>query len=279
MIDTGCIYSIVRFSPFVETGEFANVGIVMMAPEQRYFDFKLVGKRHARVTRFFEPLDVQVFKATLETVRAEMERVAALLLAHGFDKKQNINGISFAKQLFLEMIRPRETVVKFSPPRMALMTAPQERLDALFKHYVVRDFVTPEYQEGILERNMRDLFSKAHLADRFEKYDVGNDEYHASFPFVEHRGETPVKAIKALNLSQTQPNKIIDHGGQWSFRVNELKKRNFLPPNVLFAFKPPPPEDTPRVKACEEIVARLKETGVTVLSCSDEAAILEFAAG
>ncbi|WP_413913220.1 DUF3037 domain-containing protein [Candidatus Skiveiella danica] len=38
--------------PFVETGEFANVGVVMFAPTARYFGFKLLGGRYARVTNF-----------------------------------------------------------------------------------------------------------------------------------------------------------------------------------------------------------------------------------
>jgi hypothetical protein len=32
-----CIYSIVRFAPFVETEEFANVGIVITAPAIRHW--------------------------------------------------------------------------------------------------------------------------------------------------------------------------------------------------------------------------------------------------
>ncbi len=48
-----CMYAIVRFAPFVDTGEFANVGIILMAPTARYFGYNLMGKRHGRVTRFF----------------------------------------------------------------------------------------------------------------------------------------------------------------------------------------------------------------------------------
>ena len=34
-------YAIVRFSPFVETEEFANVGVVMICPAEGKFLFKL----------------------------------------------------------------------------------------------------------------------------------------------------------------------------------------------------------------------------------------------
>lgn len=39
MTRIACQYAIVRFAPFVETEEFANVGIIMIAPKQRFFGF------------------------------------------------------------------------------------------------------------------------------------------------------------------------------------------------------------------------------------------------
>lgn len=277
MTKTGCLYSIIRFAPFVETGEFANVGIVMMAPEQRYFGFKLMGPRHARVTRFFEQLDTKVFRVTMKNVREELERAAALLRQHGFDKRLKTNDIEFARHLFAEMIRPRETVVKFSEARMVLVDDPRSGLEELYGHYVERDFVTREYQEGVLERGIRQWLWQARIAERFTRLDVGNDEYHAPFPFVEKRGDIAIKAIKPLNLAQPQASKILDHGGQWLFRVNALKKRGLLPCKVLFAVGPPPGGDTSQMRAFDEIVDSLKETGVSVLPYSHKAEILEFA--
>ena len=74
-----CLYAVVHFAPFVETGEFANVGIIMMAPEQRYFGFKLMGRRHSRVTHFFEQLEAKVFRATMNTLREELDRAGGML--------------------------------------------------------------------------------------------------------------------------------------------------------------------------------------------------------
>lgn len=278
MTKTGCLYSIIRFSPFVETGEFANVGIVMMAPEQRYFDFKIMGLRHSRVTRFFEQLEAKVFRSTMKTVREELERAAVLLRQHGFDKRFKTNDIEFARHLFAEMIRPRETVIKFSEPRMVLVEDPRTSLEELYGHYVERDFVTREYQEGVLERGVRQWLWKARIAERFIRLDVGNDEYHVPFPFVEKQGDIVIKAIKPLNLAQPQAQKILEHGAQWVFRVNTLKKRGLLPRKVLFAVGPPPGDGTPQIRAFDETVSSLRETGVRVLPYAQKAEILEFAA-
>lgn len=277
MNKTGCLYSIIRFAPFLETGEFANVGIVMMSPAQRYFGFKLMGLRHSRVTRFFDQLDAKVFRATMKTVREELDRAAVMLRQHGFDKRFKANDIDFARNLFAEIVRPRETVIMFSDPRMVLVTDPRSSLEELFGHYVERDFVTREYQEGVLERGVRQWFWQARIAERFTRLDVGNDDYHVPFPFVEKQGDLVVKAIKPLNLAQPQASKILDHGGQWLFRINTLKKRGLLPHKVLFAVGPPPLGGTPQMRAFEEIVGSLKETGVDVLPYAQKTKILEFA--
>ena len=65
MNKVACQYAIVRFAPYVETGEFANVGIVMMAPKQRYFKFEVELKRYGRITKFFDDVDAKLYKKTL----------------------------------------------------------------------------------------------------------------------------------------------------------------------------------------------------------------------
>ena len=51
-----CLYSIVRFAPFAETEEFANVGIVLSAPAIGRMEYKLARKNLKRVNHFFECL-------------------------------------------------------------------------------------------------------------------------------------------------------------------------------------------------------------------------------
>ncbi len=54
MTRIACQYAIVRFMPYIETGEFANVGILLWAPKTRYLGFKLLRRKHARITQFFD---------------------------------------------------------------------------------------------------------------------------------------------------------------------------------------------------------------------------------
>ncbi|MFP3758365.1 DUF3037 domain-containing protein, partial [Cupriavidus sp. SIMBA_020] len=63
-----CRYALVRFMPYPETGEFANVGVVVMSPTARFFGYKLLD-RVGRITAFFDELDVTVYKRARDTFR------------------------------------------------------------------------------------------------------------------------------------------------------------------------------------------------------------------
>jgi len=275
---TPCLYSIVRFCPFVETGEFANVGVVMIAPEQRYFDYKLLINRHARVTHFFEQLDAKIFRMTMRNLRDELDRIKNVLMRNGFDRRFRANDATGARALFEELIRPRETVIKFSEQRAVLAEAPMETLRELFQFHVERNFVNRQYQEQVLERGMRRLLYSANVLERFAPMPIGDEEYHATFPFVEQLNEHPIRVIKPLHLAHDQPSKILDHGGQWLFRVGQLKKRRLLPDKVLFAVQGPQERGTSRAHAAEEIVSALIEKGIEVAPINDSQAVIEFVA-
>lgn len=262
--------------PFIETGEFANVGIIMMAPKARYFGYQLLIRRYGRVTQFFDELDAKLFCSAMRDLREELKRIRHLLKSHGFDRHYKTVDIEFSKGLFAELIRPREVIVRFSEPRVILTEEPSETLKKLFAYYVKRDFVTKEYRETVLEKGIRSILLDAQIGERFTRSHVGDDKYQVPFPFVEMHDQCATKIIKPLNLGQDDSSKIIEHGGKWQFRVHELKKRRALPERVLFAVKGPGENDR-RGNAYREAIEMLSGTGVTVLPFTKRNEILEFA--
>lgn len=276
IMKTACHYAIVRFMPFVETGEFANVGVVMFAPNGRFFGFKLLINRHARVTNFFEELDARIFRASMRSLRDELERIDGMLKRMGTDRRFKSLDRAGALGLWSEIVKPRETMLRFSDSRLVLADDAQGKLQELYAYYVERNFVTRDYQEKILERGVRGWLRSANLLERFHPARIGNDEYHAQFPFVAGPEEKPEKIIKPLNLGYADAARIIDHGGQWVVRINALKKRDLLPDRVLFAVDGPD-DSTPRGKAKREVVGELEDAGVIVTPYGQAQAVIDFA--
>jgi len=275
-VKTACHYAIVRFMPFVETGEFANVGVVLFSPNARFFGFKLLLNRHARVTNFFEQMDAKVFRTAMRTFREELLRIDGMLKQMGADRRFKDIDRDGALSLWSEIVKPRETMLRVSESRLVLAEDAQTKVQDLFKHYVERDFVTPERQEVLLERGVRGWLREARLLDRFHAARVGNDEYHAQFPFVAGPADQPESVIKPLNLAYGDAARVIDHGGQWIARINALKKRRMLPSKVLFTVNGPD-DSTPLGRAKRDVVEELSNTGVTVVPYGRADSLLEFA--
>lgn len=275
-MNIACHYAIVRFMPFVETGEFANVGVMLYAPGARYFGFKLQVQRHARVTNFFEQLDGKVFRSVMSAFREEMERTSQLFKRLGTDHRFEALDRSAADALWSELLKPKGSTLQVSEARIVLAHNAAQQVDALFEYYVERNFVTREYQEKLLERGVKEWLRAAQLLTQFVPARVGNDEYHAQFPFVAMEGTAAVKVIKPLNLGYPDASRIIDHGGQWLVRVNALKKRELLPSRVLFAVDGPS-DQSARGRAAREVTQALMDTGVTVAAYREQQQLIEFA--
>lgn len=278
MSKVACHYAIARFAPYVETGEFANAGILLMAPKAGFFGFKLQTRRYKRITGFFEEVDAKLYREAMRALRDELERIHGILKRHGFDDRSSTINLDLARHFFNEVVRTRESIVRFSEPGIVLADEPKEKLDELFQFYVERSFVTRHYQETILEQGVSQWLHKAQLSERFQRMVIGDEDYQATFPFVEQIDQRPAKAIKPLHLAQNQPSKIMEHGATWLFRVTELKRRLKLPDRVLFAVSGPGDDDERRQGAFADIVGRLEDTGVEVTQYADRQRILEFAA-
>ena len=270
-----CQYALLRFRPFVETGEFANVGIALIAPEARFFGFRIL-KRYGRITQFFHQLDRQIYLDGRQLFKEEMDRFAVELRRLALDGRKTQPDVVLARNLFAEVVRPREAMLQFADQRVVMAEDPKAKLLQLFDHYVERNFVTKEYQERLLENNVRKLLFNAQVGARYQREKVGTEDFAVNFPFVDMVEGKAERVIKPLYLAQGDSTKILTHGGQWVDKVRRLRKRNALPPNVLFPVTQPAANTKP-YHAFQEIMQDLLAENVQVVAADDERQILKFA--
>ncbi len=280
MTRIACQYAIVRFMPYVETGEFANVGILLWVPKTRYLGFKLLRKKYARITQFFDELQRGVYLKTMENFEVELHRVQNMLKNHIDNFGNNDREYGFHKGLFQELIRPRETIIRFSEQRVVLAENPDQTLVELYDYYVGRNFVTKEYQEAILEKGVKKLLEQRNLALRYTKCRIEDHLYGVTFPFVEQDEGNAIRVIKPLFLGQADSTAIIEHSGRWKLKVEQLRRRHLLNGPVLFPVKGPEHTGTSdvRLEAFEEARVNLAGDGVEVVLYTEQDRIINFAA-
>lgn len=265
-----CQYAIVRFMPFVETGEFANVGIVLMCPEANFFEFKLLG-RIRRITAFFDQLEPAIYRQSRKDLTAELNRVKEYLfrISRADDKSMRF--------IFKELVRPREVMLRFDQPRTVLTNDPHFKLEELFSYYVERSFVTQEYVEQKLETDLRGLLARAQIRDKYEDIRVEHGSFNARFPFAHRNANGLVdRAIKPLNLSHSEPAAAYEHGWTWVGRLRQLKLHDVLPENVLITTQPPLHMIGDHKEVYEGLKGNFEEIGIQVIPITEQSKIEKF---
>lgn len=269
-----CHYAIVRFLPYTETGEFANVGIVLMCPEAAYFDFRLL-RPVRRITAFFEELDAAIYRRAREDFKKELERLREYL------NKEAVHhaGANPAwHEIFKELTRPREAMLYFDATRVMLTDDPQRQLEALFAHYVHRNFANKEYQEAQLELHIKNALKAANLIKTYKPETLGDKNvFHVRFPFVKMVDEKPVRVIKPLHLGHDDPTQIYEHGWAWIGKIDKLRDLKQLPDDVLFTVKGPDQNRGARADMFHEVKEKLQRKEVKLLEADYMNEILEFA--
>lgn len=245
-----CNYAVLRFQPYPETGEFANLGIVMVCNNGQFL--KMVETRtRKRVTDFFDKLDPAVFLNARQAFAKEIHRVAELANAHPHDTALQLG-------LFKHLTAPSETMFRFSQPGTIATDNPQATLQDLFNRYVCHEFTQREDAEAKLKRRINHLL-KEQFADRtYREERLGDELYHVTFPFVWQSGGITAQAIRPLSFDLDDTKSIIDKGDRWVMQMNRLAKHGGMPRDTVFICKEPTGSNADHRKVYREIAAELK---------------------
>jgi hypothetical protein len=273
-----CNYAVVRFMPYPETEEFVCIGIALLCQTTRFFGYKLEMKRRDRVTGFFPELDVAVLTQGRRVFEQQLQHVHRLL---GNVDNQGQMTLAWNEvdpvAVFKELVRPRESLFRFSGIATVLTDNPAAEVDRLYQHYVNRQFAQrDEYQELVMARRLTGLFKRnAVLEYRTEL--LGDDTYKFRVPFVKGELVNPgsFRAIKPLNLTQNDTTRILDHGDLWLKRARRLLEMNVVPDRLLIPVKTA--AEAKRADVAYDVCNQFRELGVTLVEFGRQDAILEFA--
>lgn len=262
-----CKYNIIRFQPYTETQEFANIGVVLYTPKTGQFIFKLLPQNtHSRITSFFSKLEKTVLHNTLSILKDELKRIQKMSSEFG----------NFG-QLYDELVRPRDGVIQYSDHFARLTENPIATTDELFEHYVHHSFTTEAGHEERMRASITQLLKAQDLAGRYKKASLGLDYYEVALPFVHQNGTKPA-VIKPIHFQHADSTKLFDHGLQWLTKMDQLfRMKVTTADNVLFTFQAPSYKEGKIHDAYEKVSEQIMDSGITMLSIDNKAAITEFA--
>ncbi|MFA6287501.1 MAG: DUF3037 domain-containing protein [Opitutaceae bacterium] len=274
-----CHYSVVRFCPYPETDEFANVGVVLACPALGYFDgMRADLRKRGRVGGFFPELDPAIYKATVnafeDTLMAHRQIPADGQLLTDPDQRRH-------RDAFLAFVRPRESILYFSEPRVILSDSPATALEDLFSAYVERRFAhATEYQERVMCKRLETLLREQHLLQRYRLNEpVGDVHYRVRFPFVHvDVGTTHARrALKALHLDRDEPTDILRHADAWRNDVARLAGYGTAPDDLLFILQGPQGKAAEHTSAFDQVRRDLDDDGIAYTFADASPDIIAFA--
>lgn len=260
-------YAVIRFMPFTETREFANIGVVVADPKTGIFLYKLAPRKFSRVTQFFEDIDGRLYRNAIEVFDGELKRLQCYFAKHGLRGKEFV-------ERFNELTRRRESVVHFSETGRIFDENASTTIEMLFKRFVARDFATRYYREQHMVKTLREKLSVCSPAKFIEK-NLQAGLYDIKLPLV-HSFAAQHRIIKPLALTQQTPLKAMVHGETWINHIKRLVKNEVIQPeHVLFTVEKPA-EKTDILPVYNEIVREIDSIGVHALDFSNLDAVIDY---
>ncbi|MBL4940894.1 MAG: DUF3037 domain-containing protein [Colwellia sp.] len=267
------MYAVVRFMPFAETREFANVGVVVIAPKFGIYDFKLAPQKFGRVTQFFDDLDGMVYKHAIEGFEAELERVRNYLVHNYVQGKDLV-------EYFKEITRTRESVLHFGEIGTLLTDNVNVTVDKLYDRLIGRNFTAgKEYKEQQMIRVLKSQLTPNLPKDvRYTKQNIKAGIFDISMPLVT-KINSNYRIIRPLAFEQKNVLQAMEHGETWINRLKKLINSEVIEAKrALFAFEKPLNRKLEFMKVYEDVYGEIQNLGAVAEDFSDTSNIIKFAA-
>jgi hypothetical protein len=267
MIKQACRYAVVRFVPYPESEEFANIGIVMAVPKTNRFLFRLEAN-DVRYSRFFKNLPKGLYKQLAKDLEGEYAVLQGLV---------STNKVG-ALQAFDRLVAPRSNIVAFGGQRtLLLQNAPEKELDRLFDHYVQHAFTRKEGHEAKLKRDVRHVIDELRLERPFKQhtFKLYEGELPVQVDLAQFVDDKVIKVIKPFYFDLTSKEGLWDHADKWIPKLVRLKRAGELPERTLLPLDHSIGNQS-QLDALDDIKRELADLG-TVIRASEHDKIRAFA--
>lgn len=139
-------FTVLRYVHDVVTGEFANVGVALYAPEKRYLAAECL-PNYGRLSKFFGEVDGDNFRRLMHFFVSQFDGLSEELTTLPFhDPPSDVTGFS------ARVLPPDDSALQFSPAGGGLTEDPEATLAELYERYVLRYAERPHKPSGAMRR-------------------------------------------------------------------------------------------------------------------------------
>lgn len=212
-------YSVLRYVHDPVSEEFANVGIVLYAPETRFLGVRC-DTRYSRASAFFGRIEGAHFRELIRHIEAHISRLSDDLHSKlRFDHPKDVRGWVDT------ILPPDDSSFQFSDVRGGISSDPELTLEELYERFVLRRLAAPEktsrtddqvlrvFKEPMVERG---IYSRLHPKT------ITVADYQHRFPLAWKNGRWNTSEAVSFDLHDTES--ILAKAHKWLGRMVNLQE-------------------------------------------------------
>ncbi|MEX0331440.1 MAG: DUF3037 domain-containing protein [Puniceicoccaceae bacterium] len=212
-------YTILRYVHDTTTGEFANVGVVLLCPELRYAD-ALLSPKYSRLSKMFHGLDGDHYRTVIRHLQVRFSD-----LAGRFREELKLQGMpQRADELAFTAIAADDSSFQWSPLGSGLTHDPAATLESLFERMVERYEDKKEVvsrTDDEIWKSFKKEFEERKILSRFapKTISVKDDEIEFSHSWKNKQWH----CLESVSFDLQQAQSITDKASLWLGRVMRVQ--------------------------------------------------------
>lgn len=242
-------YCILRYRRDPDAGEFANIGIALWCPQNRFLGFQGCS-RYGRLTHFFGDLDVDGYRRLMGYVERQFQVLAADLPQTSLFEPAAVNALDLAAKV----VPIDDGSLIWGALRGGLTLDPSAELSRIFNRYVGSLNETTERASRSDKEIFRDVFKRAFdpVAKHINPHEVIARRTHHVFPQAWKNGVWNV--YETLSFDLQSPESIEEKAERWLGKGTLLMEAD-SPPKIHFLLgKPRIPSNAKALEGARDVL-------------------------
>lgn len=218
-MNTAYTYTLLRYVHDVVSGEFANVGVVVFAPEARYAG-ALCRDTHGRISKMFPDMNREGFKSLMRYIEAQIDAAGVR-----FQGEFPFEALPADAGALARSVLPHDdSSLQWGSVGGGLCDDPAEKLEELFARYVMRyddkNLLKTRTDEEVWTQFKRAL-DERHVTSRLQtkKIAVADDEIEFARAYKNEQWH----CFEPVSLDLAQPESIKDKAHRWLGQITSVK--------------------------------------------------------
>lgn len=212
-------YSVLRYVHDTSTGEFANVGVVLLCPELRYAD-AILSPTCGRLTQMFPGMDKNHYREVIRHLQARFDMEASKIR-----EELDYGTPETAEALATSVIGRDDNSFQWSPMGSGICGDPAEKLEAIFHRMVTRYENQSQSQsrnDDQIWRGFKTRFEERKILSRFTTKVIESRDLEVEFSHAWKNQQW--HCMEALSFDLMQGQSIKDKANTWLGRITSIKE-------------------------------------------------------